>query len=219
MNTDRFFMLWFLPLRSVFKIPSTCDPRHVGALFPLALNICSKHMFHATYALLKLLLASLLCQYTILGGEIWILSIQHPPENLNEPWVSDHIEEKWGISRPVRQNSSQGSHMSAVCGFCLFVYMFMCVRPTCSACECWREDYYPLPPCIKPPLIQCQRPDPNMAERQHVTCLAFHPRLRSLQAVVAAAVRCRGGCCGVQGRWGLRGSFYYWEKAQMPADG
>lgn len=71
------------------------------------------------------------------------------------------------------------------------LYMCVCGRCTVHVCVCvcvGGEDYYPLPPCIKLPLIQCQRPDPNMAERQHVTCLAFHPRLGSLQAAVAAAV-------------------------------
>lgn len=109
---------------------------------------------------------------------------------------------------------------------CTSVYsstrLYMCVCGRCTVHVCvGGEDYYPLPPCIKLPLIQCQRPDPNMAERQHVTCLAFHPRLGSLQAAVAAAavvvvVRCgregKGGrCCGVQGRWGKKregGSVY-----------
>ena len=99
----------------------------------------------------------------------------------------------------------------------LYVCVCVCVAGVPCVCVCvGGEDYYPLPPCIKLPLIQCQRPDPNMAERQHVTCLAFHPRLLLLQAAVAAAaavvvvvVRCgregKGGrCCGVQGRWGKK---------------
>lgn len=83
--------------------------------------------------------------------------------------------------------------MSTVC-VRLFIHLHayicvcVCVCGRCTVHVCvGGEDYYPLPPCIKLPLIQCQRPDPNMAERQHVTCLAFHPRLGSLQAAVAAA--------------------------------
>lgn len=59
-------------------------------------------------------------------------------------------------------------HMALYSSTCLY----FCVATIHFICMCWREDYYPLPPCINPPLIQCQRPDPNMAERQHVTCLA-----------------------------------------------
>lgn len=136
MNTDRFFTLWFHsqpPLCSVFKISSTCDPRHVGALFPLALNICSKHMFHATYAPLKLLLASVLCQCTILAVEIWISSIQRPCENLNEPWIriiskkNEEFHALWGKITSREVVRVQYVHV------CLFIYMSTCV------CVCGRH--------------------------------------------------------------------------------
>lgn len=196
MNTDCFFTLWFLPVFSVFKTPSTCDPWHLGALFPLASNICSEHMFHTAYASIKLLLASLLCQRTVHYLSVWGLNFKCSTASweLKRGTSSNLIGEKLRISHPLRQNSTQGSHMSTVC---LFIHV----------CVCCRVDYYPLPPCIKPPIIQCQRPDPNMAERQHVTCLAFHPRLCSPWAVVVVMVRCGGEyggvlrCAGKVGVW------------------
>ena len=185
-------------------------------------------MFHATYALCSGgCCLSLLCQCN--NPACWNLNFKYSAPSWEFKWSPEFRsisegrkrKKKWGISRPVRQNSSQGSHMSTVCVrlfIHLHAYMCVCVCVCVAGVPCvcvGGEDYYPLPPCIKLPLIQCQRPDPNMAERQHVTCLAFHPRLLLLQAAVAAAavvvvvVRCgregKGGrCCGVQGRWGKK---------------
>lgn len=136
MNTERFFTLWFLSVCSVFKISSTCDPRHVGALFPLALNICSKHMFHAAYAKA----AVSFCFVPMHNPACWNLNFKCSTASWEFKWSlsSDRIGEKLGISRPLRQNSSQGSHMSTVCVYsstCLYV----CVCVANMQCMCVLE--------------------------------------------------------------------------------
>lgn len=75
------FCLFALCLRSRLPvIPNTWEP----SFCPLALDICSEHMLHATYALVNLLLASVSCHYTILDAEIRISSTPQPSENINE---------------------------------------------------------------------------------------------------------------------------------------